>query len=60
MKKITAGHWARPRHPSPIFFSEWDLVLAGEPVEINPALGHGFKVRERRGAGTGDGGMAEV
>lgn len=31
--------------------SEWDMVLAGEAVEINPALGHGFKVREERGGG---------
>jgi len=24
--------------------SEWAKVIAGEPVEINPSIGHGFKV----------------
>ena len=54
-KKLPAPHPERcpPLPPSPLLLpsSEWDLVLAGEPVEINPALGHGFKVRERERRG---------
>lgn len=39
---LTTHVGAAPR--AVVHASEWAKVIAGEPVEINPSIGHGFKV----------------